>query len=121
GVGTQALHLRPRPKRTDLIEDQVQGARAGVFTAAAGAPNPCTRKGSKLYWVYIMARRPRGGLYVGMTRDRAGRAWQHRERVREGFTKRYKSHPARPVLGSAGGGGLRGLMGVPDGSGEDPG
>jgi predicted GIY-YIG superfamily endonuclease len=42
----------------------------------------------KLYWVYIMASRPRGVLYVGMTSDRPGRAWQHRERVREGFTKR---------------------------------
>jgi putative endonuclease len=43
----------------------------------------------KLYWVYIMASRPRGILYVGMTSDRPGRAWQHRERVMEGFTKRY--------------------------------
>ena len=42
-----------------------------------------------LYWVYIMASRPRGVLYVGMTSDRPGRAWQHRERVLEGFTKRY--------------------------------
>jgi putative endonuclease len=46
-------------------------------------------KPCKLYWVYIMASRPRGVLYVGMTSDRPGRAWQHRERVREGFTKRY--------------------------------
>jgi putative endonuclease len=43
----------------------------------------------KLYWVYIMASRPRGVLYVGMTSDRAGRAWEHRERVLEGFTRRY--------------------------------
>ena len=43
----------------------------------------------KVYYVYISASRPRGVLYVGMTSDLAGRAWQHRERVREGFTKRY--------------------------------
>jgi putative endonuclease len=43
----------------------------------------------KLYWVYIMASGPRGVLYIGMTSDRSGRAWQHRERVLEGFTKRY--------------------------------
>jgi putative endonuclease len=43
----------------------------------------------KIYYVYIMASRPRGVLYVGMTSDRPGRAWQHRERVMEGFTKRY--------------------------------
>ena len=43
----------------------------------------------KVYHVYITASRPRGVLYVGMTSDLAARAWQHRERVREGFTKRY--------------------------------
>ena len=43
----------------------------------------------KLFHVYITASRPRGVLYVGMTSDLAGRAWQHRERVRDGFSKRY--------------------------------
>jgi putative endonuclease len=43
----------------------------------------------ELYYVYIMASRPRGVLYVGMTSDRPTRAWQHRERVMDGFTKRY--------------------------------
>ena len=43
----------------------------------------------KVYHVYITASRPRIVLYVGMTSDLAARAWQHRERVREGFTKRY--------------------------------
>ena len=41
----------------------------------------------ELYYVYIMATRPRGVLYVGMTSDRPSRAWEHRERVMEGFTK----------------------------------
>jgi putative endonuclease len=43
----------------------------------------------KVYFVYIMASRPHGVLYVGMTSELANRAWQHREHVREGFTKRY--------------------------------
>jgi len=43
----------------------------------------------KVYHVYITASRPRGVLYVGMTSDLAARSWQHRERVREGFSKRY--------------------------------
>jgi putative endonuclease len=43
----------------------------------------------KVFHVYITASKPRGVLYVGMTSDLAGRAWQHREHVREGFTKRY--------------------------------
>ncbi len=43
----------------------------------------------KTYWVYIAASRPQGVLYVGMTSDLAGRTWEHRERVMDGFTKRY--------------------------------
>ncbi len=43
----------------------------------------------KTYWVYITASGPHRVLYVGMTSDLAGRAWEHRERVMEGFTKRY--------------------------------
>ena len=39
--------------------------------------------------VYITASGPRGVLYVGMTSNLAGRAWQHRERVQEGFTRKY--------------------------------
>lgn len=41
------------------------------------------------YFVYMTASRPRGVIYTGMTSDLAGRAWQHRERVVAGFTKRY--------------------------------
>ena len=44
---------------------------------------------ARTYWVYMTASGPRGVIYVGMTSDLAGRAWEHRERVREGFTKRY--------------------------------
>ncbi len=43
----------------------------------------------KEFWVYIMASGPRGVLYVGMTSDLVGRAEEHRERLIDGFTKRY--------------------------------
>jgi putative endonuclease len=43
----------------------------------------------KNFFVYITASKPRGVLYVGMTSDLPGRAWEHRERVLDGFTKRY--------------------------------
>jgi putative endonuclease len=39
--------------------------------------------------VYIVTNRPNGALYVGVTSDLARRAWEHREGVIEGFTKRY--------------------------------
>jgi putative endonuclease len=41
-------------------------------------------------WVYIMANRPFGSLYVGVTNDIARRAWEHRFGAADGFTKRYR-------------------------------
>ena len=43
----------------------------------------------KRFFVYMTASRPRGVIYVGLTTDIAGRAWEHRERVNAGFTKRF--------------------------------
>jgi len=40
-------------------------------------------------WVYIMTNKPRGTLYVGVTSDIRARAYQHRQGIVEGFTKRY--------------------------------
>ena len=39
--------------------------------------------------VYIVTNRPNGTPYIGVTSDLARRAWEHREGVAEGFTKRY--------------------------------
>ena len=39
--------------------------------------------------VYILASRPNGTLYVGVTSDIARRVWEHKSDVVEGFTKRY--------------------------------
>ncbi len=40
-------------------------------------------------WLYIMTNRPNGTLYLGVTSDLARRAWEHREGVVDGFSKRY--------------------------------
>jgi putative endonuclease len=40
-------------------------------------------------WVYILANRPNGVLYVGVTVDLVRRVFQHREGLVEGFSKRY--------------------------------
>jgi putative endonuclease len=39
--------------------------------------------------VYIMTNRPNGTLYVGVTSNLVARVWQHREKLVEGFSKRY--------------------------------
>lgn len=43
----------------------------------------------KQYWVYILADRPRGRLYTGVTSNLPRRVALHRAGVLEGFTKRY--------------------------------
>jgi putative endonuclease len=40
-------------------------------------------------WVYFVTNRPNGILYTGVTDDLPRRAWEHREGVVAGFTKRY--------------------------------
>ena len=41
------------------------------------------------FYVYILASRRNGTLYIGMTDDLARRAYQHRIGAVDGFTKRY--------------------------------
>jgi putative endonuclease len=41
------------------------------------------------FWVYILANRRGGALYVGVTNDLVRRAFEHREGLIPGFTKRY--------------------------------
>jgi putative endonuclease len=40
-------------------------------------------------YVYIMANKRNGTIYIGVTSDLVERVWQHREAVVPGFTKRY--------------------------------
>ena len=39
--------------------------------------------------VYILASQPYGTLYIGVTSDLAKRAWEHRNGVVAGFTRKY--------------------------------
>ena len=41
------------------------------------------------YYVYILASRPHGTLYVGVTNDLVRRVSEHREGVVDGFTRRH--------------------------------
>ena len=39
--------------------------------------------------VYIVASKPRGTLYIGVTSNLTKRIWQHREGISDGFTRRH--------------------------------
>jgi putative endonuclease len=41
------------------------------------------------YYVYILASRRNGTLYVGVTNNLARRVWQHREGEASAFTRKY--------------------------------
>jgi putative endonuclease len=41
------------------------------------------------FYVYLLANRRNGTLYVGMTDDLAKRIWMHRVGAPQGFTKQY--------------------------------
>ena len=43
-------------------------------------------------YVYIMASARNGTIYIGATSDLVQRAWQHRNALADGFTKRHRCH-----------------------------
>jgi putative endonuclease len=44
------------------------------------------------YFVYLLASEPYGTLYVGVTGNLVGRIAEHRENLRDGFTRKYGVH-----------------------------
>ncbi len=42
--------------------------------------------------VYILASKPKGTLYIGVTSNLVQRVWEHKNDLAEGFTKRYQVH-----------------------------
>ena len=49
-------------------------------------------KKEKKAFVYIMASKRNGTIYIGVTSDLIHRVWQHKNNEIEGFTKKYKVH-----------------------------
>ena len=44
------------------------------------------------YWVYILASRIGGTLYIGVTNDLVRRVYEHKMGLADGFTKKYGIH-----------------------------
>jgi putative endonuclease len=41
------------------------------------------------YYVYLLASRKHGTLYIGVTNDLRRRVWEHKEKSAPGFTSKY--------------------------------
>lgn len=46
----------------------------------------------KNYYVYILAIKKNGTIYIGITNNLAKRIYQHKTNLVEGFTKKYQVH-----------------------------
>jgi putative endonuclease len=46
----------------------------------------------KSYYIYILASRKNGVLYVGVTNNLIKRAYEHKNNLVDGFTKKYNVH-----------------------------
>ena len=44
---------------------------------------------TKYFYVYVIASKPRGVLYIGVTSDLASRVWEHKKRLVKSFASRY--------------------------------
>ncbi len=47
---------------------------------------------SKSYYIYILASKKNGTLYIGITGNLEERVYQHKHNLVEGFTKKYAVH-----------------------------
>jgi putative endonuclease len=46
----------------------------------------------KQYYVYILASKKNGTLYIGLTNNLLKRIYEHKNNIIEGFTKKYSVH-----------------------------
>ena len=44
------------------------------------------------YWIYILASKRNGTLYIGVTNNLVRRVWEHKSDFVDGFTKKYGVH-----------------------------
>src|SRR5437763_775704 len=69
-----------------------RGPRATLMLASICARpanrNPAAIRTDNVFYVYLLASRKQGTLYLGVTRDLVCRIYQHREKLTPGFTSR---------------------------------
>ena len=54
--------------------------------------NHCLQKCEKVYYIYILASKRNGILYIGVTSDLIKRVYEHKSNFVDGFTRKYNIH-----------------------------
>jgi putative endonuclease len=62
---------------------------ASILSPGPRTRNPAAIRTYNVFYVYLLASRKQGTLYLGVTRDLVHRIYQHREKLTPGFTSRY--------------------------------
>jgi putative endonuclease len=83
-VAGSVAGARRRGCRDDFTENST--ACPGLDPKPISPPADAMKDGC---WVYILASRRRGTLYVGVTANLPRRIWEHREGVAASFTRTY--------------------------------
>jgi putative endonuclease len=77
---------------TELLSREAPSARWHLSFPRRREPRPEYFNSMNQYFVYILASKRNGTLYIGITNDIDRRVYEHRNGIIEGFTKEYHVH-----------------------------
>lgn len=77
------------PEYSEIASPAARNDKKGVIARSATTKQSQVHRMEKQYFVYIMTNKRNSVLYTGVTSDLKRRAFEHRSKMIEGFTKTY--------------------------------
>jgi putative endonuclease len=90
-------HLKRVGNDSKVVKDAIrprtdEGTRFFTLSfpkASIGNPEKSEMRWGRTYYVYLLASRRNGTLYIGVTNDLVRRIYEHKEKLFKGFTSKY--------------------------------